>query len=180
MMRSILALALLVSMPALAADEDVLDSADTASIYPTLIKRVEKKDRDGKLLCGVVVRCKLPSEKECRVQYKSEKVTDSIYTVAYGPGTSQVKRGKNGSLEVKGSFGGDTRAPAPGIPAPSLTYAWEVDGKMSYDEGQKLFTYQQKQSTKSVKSTFNGSTNDAGGFGLPDVTHCAGMTQIAP
>ena len=179
MIRFAMALAILAAVPSF-ADDDALDSAATASDYPTLIKRLEKKDRNGALVCGLVIRCKLPSEKECRVQYKSEKVTDGIYTVAYAPGTSKVTRGKNGSLKFEGSFGGDNRAPQAGIPAPTLSYAWEVDGELKYDDGQKLFTYNQKEKTKQVKATFNGRTDDASGFGLPDVTHCAGMIQIAP
>src|SRR5207253_431925 len=100
MMRFTLALAILVAMPAFAADdEDVLDSAAVATEYPTLIKRAEKRDGQQELVCGIVIRCKLPNEKECRIQYKSELATDGIYSVVYGTGTSQVKRGKNGSLE---------------------------------------------------------------------------------
>jgi hypothetical protein len=179
MTRFILALAFLISVPAFSADDDVLDSAQIASDYPTLIKRAEKRDRNNDLVCGLVIRCKLPTEKECRVQYKSEKVA-GVYSVIYAPGSSQVKRGKNGSLQVGGTFGGDVRAPQSGISAPIMSYSWEVDGQLSYDDSKKLFTYTQKQKTASVKATFNNQTQDAGSFGLNDITHCAGMIQIAP
>ena len=178
MTRILMAMAFLASVVVFADEpSDVLDSQQTALEYPTLIKRLEKRDRNNNLTCGVVIRCKLPTEKECRVQYQSEK-TPGIFTVVYDSGSSQVKRGKNGELKVDGKVGNDVRQPAAGMTAPTMSYRWEIDGQLSYDDGKKLFTYVQKQKTDSVKATFNGKTQDGGSFGLDDITHCAGMMQI--
>jgi hypothetical protein len=182
MKLTILSLTILASLSAAiaVADDDVLDSDSVRTEYPTLIKRLEKRDRDGKLVCGLVIRCKLPSEKECRMQYVSELIPDGVYTVAYDAGTSQVQRGHNGSLNVKGTIKNDVRKPVPGMPAPTMIYSWDITGSLNYDDSKKLFTFVQKQSVNQANAILNGKSYGTQGFDVDDIAHCSGAVQVAP
>jgi hypothetical protein len=167
------------SVPAFSYEEDPLDSPAVAGAYPILIKRTEKRDRNNNLLCGMVIRCLLPTEHDCRTQFKSEK-DGNVYSVVYAPGHSDVKRSDKGSLSVQGWMAGDTRLAPPGVPAPIMDFVWDITGQLSFDQATGLFTYTQKQKATGVTASMLDQTIEAGGFSLKDITYCAGMMQVAP
>jgi hypothetical protein len=178
MTRIVLALAFLVSVPAF-SDDDPLDPAQIQNAYPTMIKRAEKRDRSDNVICGIVVRCLGADEKECHLQYKSE-IDNGFYSVVYASHTSQVNHGSNGSITVKGKFANDVRIPAPGVPAPTMTYVWEIDGQLNYDENKKVFNFTQKQQANTVTASYASQTQGEDPFYLNDVHPCSGMIQISP
>jgi hypothetical protein len=177
MTRFILVLSFLIAAPAL-AEVDVLDSPALNDEYPYVVKRLEKRTSDGALICGLVVRCKLPDERDCRMQYKSEVATDSIYVTAFDDGTSSVSRKGNGSLLVTGAFSNDKRAAQPGFSAPAIEYTWGLKADVKYDKAKKTFTFKQQQGTLVHRATFNNEVQDVKKFVLKSVTHCTEMTQL--
>ena len=161
------------------AMDDVLDPPAIAARYPYLIKRTERRDVNQSLSCGVVIRCSLPNDEDCHVQYKSGKDGD-VYSVTYSPGHSSAKQGSDGSLLVSGNMVDDVRAPQPGLPAPLMSFVWQITGNLSYRSNTRLFDYTQKQSAIGVTATTFNQNVEAQGFKLPDLELCTGMLQIAP
>jgi hypothetical protein len=182
MTRLIFVLVLLCALPAFADDEvDVLESAQTRTEYPFGSLRLEKREggtRAGALICGLAIRCKNADNTECRIQYKSEQVTDSIYAIPFLPGTSKVEYGSKGSLKITGQFPDERAAPG-AVPAPAIRYLWAISAELKYDKEKQLFTFTQKQKAASTETVFNGATKkSSGGPKLADVKHCTNMFRV--